>query len=105
MIVDFDGRILAQADPGPGEKIVVAPIAIETVRSERARRVGHHMLAHLRSEAYTYLNRSYLRPGWQEGPSNQNTWTVENLTGRIQKTKSQLTTQLNLPESHLGSPP
>ena len=26
MIVDFDGRILAQADPGPGEKIVVAPI-------------------------------------------------------------------------------
>ncbi len=26
MIVDFDGRILAQADPGPGEKIVVGPI-------------------------------------------------------------------------------
>ena len=25
MIVDFDGRILAQADPGPGEKIVVGP--------------------------------------------------------------------------------
>ena len=25
MIVDYDGRILAQADPGPGEKIVVGP--------------------------------------------------------------------------------
>src|SRR5262249_59538071 len=24
MLVDYDGRILAQADPGPGEKIVVA---------------------------------------------------------------------------------
>src|SRR5262249_22773403 len=26
MVVDYDGRILAQADPGPGEKIVVGPI-------------------------------------------------------------------------------
>src|SRR5213079_1356943 len=26
MVVDYDGRILAQADPGPGEKVVVAPI-------------------------------------------------------------------------------
>ena len=25
MVVDYDGRILAQADPGPGEKIVVGP--------------------------------------------------------------------------------
>src|SRR5262245_20392698 len=27
-IVDFDGRLLAQASPGPGERIVVAPIDI-----------------------------------------------------------------------------
>ena len=26
MVVDYDGRILAQVDPGPGEKIVVGPI-------------------------------------------------------------------------------
>jgi predicted amidohydrolase len=52
MVVDFDGRLLAQADPGPGEKIVVAPIDIPSLRAERERRRGHHMLAHLRNEAY-----------------------------------------------------
>ncbi|OLC44760.1 MAG: hypothetical protein AUH43_17880 [Acidobacteria bacterium 13_1_40CM_65_14] len=36
MIVDYDGRILAQADPGPGEKVVVA-----------------------RSEPHTYLARPW----------------------------------------------
>ncbi|HMC63962.1 MAG TPA: nitrilase-related carbon-nitrogen hydrolase [Gemmataceae bacterium] len=57
MIVDYDGRLLAQADPGPGEKIVVAPIDIEALRAERDRRRGHHMLAHLRTEAYTGYQR------------------------------------------------
>jgi hypothetical protein len=52
MVVDYDGRILAQADPGPGEKIVFAPIDLLALRHERDRRRGHHMLAHLRSEAY-----------------------------------------------------
>lgn len=52
MIVDYDGRLLAQADPGPGEKIVVAPIDLAAVRAERERRSGHHMLAHRRTEAY-----------------------------------------------------
>ena len=51
-IVDFDGRMLAEASPGPGERIVVAPIDITAVRHERAQRRGHHMLAHLRTEAY-----------------------------------------------------
>jgi hypothetical protein len=51
-VVDFDGRLLAEASPGPGERIVVAPIDIEAVRHERATRRGHHMLAHLRTEAY-----------------------------------------------------
>ena len=35
MVVDFDGRILAQADPGPGEKIVVAPLDIAALPEER----------------------------------------------------------------------
>lgn len=52
MIVDMDGRILAQADPGPGEKIVVAPVDLASLRAERERRSGHHMLAHRRAEAY-----------------------------------------------------
>jgi predicted amidohydrolase len=52
MIVDFDGRVLAQANPGPGEQIVVGPIDVAALRYERQRRRGHHMLAHLRHEAY-----------------------------------------------------
>jgi predicted amidohydrolase len=51
-IVDFDGRLLAEASPGPGERIVVAPIDIDALRHERAIRRGHHTLAHLRTEAY-----------------------------------------------------
>ena len=35
-IVDFDGRMLAEASPGPGERIVVAPIDI-TALAPRAR--------------------------------------------------------------------
>lgn len=62
MIVDFDGRILAQADPGPGEKVVVAPIDIGALRAERERRRGHDMRAHLRTEAYTYLNAPIFPP-------------------------------------------
>jgi predicted amidohydrolase len=46
MVVDFDGRILAQADPGPGEKIVVGPIDLDTLRFERDRRRGHAVLKH-----------------------------------------------------------
>ena len=52
MIVDFDGRVLAQAEAGPGERIVVGPIDLAALRFERERRRGHHMLAHLRNEAY-----------------------------------------------------
>jgi predicted amidohydrolase len=59
-VVDFDGRILAEASPGPGERIVVAPIDISAVRHERATRRGHHMLAHLRTEAYpAYRQHAY----------------------------------------------
>ena len=53
MIVDYDGRIMSQADPGPGEQIVVGPVALAALRHERERRRGHHMLSHLRTETYT----------------------------------------------------
>ena len=66
MVVDYDGRILAQADPGPGEKVVVAPIDLEALRAERARRAGHDMRAHLRSELHDYLRRGWLERGGSE---------------------------------------
>lgn len=62
MVVDYDGRILAQAEPGPGEKVVVAPIDIEQLRQQRERRRGHDMRAHLRSGLYTYLQQPGLAP-------------------------------------------
>ncbi len=68
MVVDYDGRILAQADPGPGTKIVVAPIDIAALRHERKTRSGHHMLAHLRTEAY---------PVYREGRFPKGRWTDE----------------------------
>lgn len=52
MVVDFDGRIVVQADPGSGDKIVVGPVDIAALRHERQRRAGHLMQRHLRPEAY-----------------------------------------------------
>jgi predicted amidohydrolase len=64
-IVDFDGRILASASPGPGERIVVAAVDVSALRHERQTRLGHHMAAHLRTEAYpVYRDQAY--------PSRQN---------------------------------
>jgi len=61
--VDYDGRLLAEASPGPGERIVVAPIDISALRHERASRRGHHMLSHLRTEAYpVYRQHQYPPP-------------------------------------------
>ena len=62
MIVDYDGRILAQADPGPGEKTVVAPIDLSSLRHERQRRCGHSPLAHLRTEAYPVYQKRFFPP-------------------------------------------
>ena len=64
MVVDFDGRILSQADPGPGAKIVVGPIDLANLRAERSRRSGHNLLGHIRTEAYRPLyERPIYRPG------------------------------------------
>jgi formamidase len=62
-IVDFDGRMVAEASPGPGERIVVAPIDLSALRHERATRRGHHMLAHLRTEAYPVYRSHVYPPG------------------------------------------
>ena len=62
MVVDYDGRVLAAPDPGEGEKVVVGPIDIGLLRAERARRVGHDMRAHLRTEVHDYMNTARLAP-------------------------------------------
>ena len=46
MIVDYDGRIITQASPGPGSKIVMGPIDLDGLRRARERRQGHQMLRH-----------------------------------------------------------
>jgi hypothetical protein len=61
-VVDFDGRLIAQASPGPGERIVVAPIDVSALRHERATRRGHHMLAHLRTDAYPIYQQHQYPP-------------------------------------------
>ena len=56
-------RILAQADPGPGEKIVVAEIDVEALRAARERRRGHNHLAHLRTEMYAAYRSAFYPRG------------------------------------------
>ncbi|HEX8289033.1 MAG TPA: nitrilase-related carbon-nitrogen hydrolase [Pyrinomonadaceae bacterium] len=65
-IVDYEGRMLADASPGPGERIVVAPIDVSALRHEREVRRGHHMLAHLRTEAYPIYQKHLYPPKFSE---------------------------------------
>ena len=61
-IVDYEGRLLADASAGPGERIVVAPIDISALRHERNVRRGHSFLAHLRTEAYPVYQKHFYPP-------------------------------------------
>ena len=87
MLVDFEGRILAQADPGPGEKIVVATIDVGALRHERRTRRGHQNLAHLRTEAYPLYRQSLYPPG--RGADRDNL-SVEKLDEAIAQAKGKL---------------
>ena len=70
-VVDFDGRLLAEASPGPGERIVVAPLDISALRHERQSRIGHHMPAQLRTEAYdVYQHDANSSQHLKDGPSS-----------------------------------
>jgi formamidase len=85
MVVDFDGRILAQADPGAGERVVVAPIDLAALRAERARRIGHDMRAHHRATAYPYVKL----PGFP--PGTEQPITIESIRARIAEARKGLT--------------
>jgi formamidase len=84
MAVDFDGRILAQADPGPGEKVVVAPIDIDLLRRERQRRRGHDTRAHFRADIHDYARHARLEPAGEEAI------TINTLNKRIARSKKHL---------------
>jgi predicted amidohydrolase len=84
MVVDYDGRILAQADPGEGEKVVVAPIDIDSLRTERKRRVGHDMRAHLRTEIHPYMKQPHL------SAAKSHPLTMTDIRRRIEESKGRL---------------
>ncbi|GAB4229790.1 MAG: hypothetical protein Kow00109_01250 [Acidobacteriota bacterium] len=63
MIVDFDGRIVAQASPGPGEKVVVGEVDVRRLREVRSERLGHVMPAHLRRGLHRYLSKAAYEGG------------------------------------------
>jgi predicted amidohydrolase len=86
MVVDYDGRILSQADPGPGERIVVAPIDLAALRAERERRRGHHVLSHLRTETYTAYRQSI----YPRGSANRSPMTFEKNENAIDTAKRRL---------------
>jgi len=85
MMVDYDGRILAEASPGPGERIVVAPINIDALRQERRRRIGHSMPAQLRTELYTAQRKTVF-----PAASGATQRTVDAQTSLIGKSKLKL---------------
>jgi len=82
-VVDFDGRLLADASPGPGERIVVAPVDISALRHERQTRVGHHMPSHLRTEAYPV----YRTPAYPARRQREAALSVEENHARIAEAK------------------
>lgn len=86
MIVDYDGRIVAQATPGEGEKIVVGPVDLDLQREERRCRIGHHMLAHLRTEAHTIYSSSCYPPAGFNGEAER---TYEDLEKIVRRAKRQ----------------
>ena len=86
MVVDYDGRVLAQADAGPGEKVIVGPIDLASLRAERERRVGHDMRSHLRTEIHDYLQT----PRFPAAREDEHPLTAEINRRRIQLAKRSL---------------
>ena len=92
MIVDCDGRILAQADPGPGEKIVVSAVDIASLQAERDRRSGHQLLAHRRVEAYPLSSGRDAASGYPAGRAAAGALTVAGNERATAEAKAKLVT-------------
>ena len=87
MLVDYDGRIIAQATPGDGEKIVVGPVDIELLRLERRTRLAHQMPAQLRTEAQLLYSRPCYPGGTFRAGGN---WTYKNNVSLIEKARERV---------------
>ncbi len=87
-IVDFEGRLLADASPGPGERIVVAPIDVSALRHERENRRGHSFLAHLRTGAYPVYQKHFYPQ--KSGENVAQPLTYERNIELIEKSKSRI---------------
>lgn len=90
MIVDYDGRIVSQATPGDGEKIVVGPIDVEMLRHERAARQAHCMTAHLRTEAHPVYRRAVFPAGGFRERANHTYADNEVAVGAAKRTLERL---------------
>ena len=75
------GSTLEEDPRWPG--VVVAPIDVSALRHERASRQGHHMLAHLRTEAYPV----YARHGYPPAPEEPGCTSFERNQERIARAK------------------
>lgn len=56
-IIDWEGRLIAQAAPGDGERLTIGPIDVDMLRFCRKNQLMHNMPAHLRTAAYTCYQR------------------------------------------------
>ena len=87
MIVDYDGKIVAQATPGEGEKITVGPVDIEMLRYERQKRLAHQMLLHLRPGAHGSVPKNGYPGGTFKGQLDQ---SYEDNERRIEEVRVKL---------------
>jgi predicted amidohydrolase len=86
MIVDFEGRVIAQAQ-GNQEQPVIGPVHLKALKEFRTKTNMHAGVAHLRSEAYNYLQRSYY-PAAKYLPNE--TQTLEDVKKDITESKRRI---------------
>ncbi len=85
MIVDYDGRVVARATPGDGEKMVVATVDVGLLRAERKARLAHLGIPHLRTEAHPVYGRPCYPPGGFEPARDRGYEEMASLVRRSKK--------------------
>jgi formamidase len=90
-IIDWDGRIIAQAAPGPGERVALGPIDIDMLRWVRQTQVQHNIPCQLRTEAYPCYRNTYYPTGLgTERFSGTMPEVTERLTATIKQSMKKL---------------
>jgi len=83
MIIDFEGRVIAQSPAGPSEQILVAPIYIKSLRTYRTT-TNMFSLLHLRTEIYKDV---YSKPIFPQDLKNRQYIDQKILREKIKKLK------------------